>query len=95
MEQTSLIGVEFSVPTSNDTVEQCHLCEFICSTKEHLVFHLVESHPDQCSTEISEEYANLSLKESDQLFIYHLKICSLIMLTLMGLAYIYAFVLAG
>jgi len=95
VEQKSTSGLEFSVPSPTSMVEQCPLCEFIFPTHENLVFHMMESHPTQCPIETTKEYEKLSITESDKLFIYHLKICSLLMLTFMGLAYVYAFVLVG
>lgn len=93
MGQQSTSGLEFSVPSPTSIVEQCPFCEFIFPTPENLIFHMVESHPDQCSVDTTKEYEKISIIESDKLFIYHLKITSLLMLIFMGLAYVYAFVL--
>tara|TARA_B100000029_G_scaffold449857_1_gene473386 strand:- start:1167 stop:1454 length:288 start_codon:yes stop_codon:yes gene_type:complete len=95
MEKNSVLGLEFSTPRASDPVETCPFCEFIFRERDDLIFHMVEVHSHKCSAKTNEEYRRLSLIESNKLFIYHLKICSLIMLTMMALAYIYAFALVG
>ncbi len=93
MESNFVTQLEFDVPPAFSTAEKCPFCEFIFPTHKDLVFHSHENHLDECSDAVKKEYSKLFQKESDELFIYHLKICSLIMLIFMALSYVYAFAL--
>ena len=77
----------------DQTPAVCPYCERPFARKHLRDLHVGEAHADAASEAERTAYDAVYELESDDLFVYHLKVVAAIVMLLMGLAYLYAFVL--
>ena len=82
-----------AVPPGADP-SRCPYCERPFPTDRRRTLHLGDAHTTALTDEEAEAVAAVRDDEADDLFVYHLKVVAAIVLLLMGLAYVYAFVLS-
>jgi hypothetical protein len=80
------------VPPAADP-ERCPYCDRPLPGERLLALHLGERHADRLTDDERAAYAAADDAESDDLFVYHLKVVALIVVVVMGLSYVYAFAL--
>ena len=79
---------------AEETPERCPHCEPPVSTRQLLDLTVGEVHTDCTDDELS-AYESARESESEELFIYHLKIIAAIVLLFFAFTYAYAFVWMG
>jgi hypothetical protein len=63
-----------AVPPDETPAATCPYCERPFARERHAVLHVVEAHPDRATDAERERYEAVSDEESDDLFVYHLKV---------------------
>lgn len=63
-----------SVPAGETPAGRCPYCDRPLPTEQLLALHVVESHPDDCTPVEREAAEDARAQESDDLFVYHLKV---------------------
>jgi len=81
------------VPPETDP-SRCPYCDRPFPSDRRRTLHLGDAHAAALTDEEAEAVAAVRDGEADDLFVYHLKVVAAIVLLLMGLAYVYAFVLS-
>jgi len=82
-----------AVPPGTDP-SRCPYCDRPFPSDRRRTLHLGDAHAAELTDEQAEAVAAVRDEEADDLFVYHLKVVAAIVLLLMGLAYVYAFVLS-
>ena len=82
-----------SLPDDEDPV-RCRYCGRPFPSERLRDLHLGERHADLLTAEEAAAYESAEEAEVDDLFVYHLKVVALLVVVVMGLSYVYAFVLA-
>jgi len=82
-----------AVPPGADP-SRCPYCDRPFPSDRRRTLHLGDAHAAELTDEQAEAVAAVRDEEADDLFVYHLKVVAAIVLLLMGLAYVYAFVLS-
>ncbi|WP_394343797.1 DUF7410 domain-containing protein [Salinigranum halophilum] len=65
---------ETAVPDGETPETTCPYCERPFRRERFQVLHVVEAHPDRAAAREREAYERVRDEESDDLFIYHLKV---------------------
>ncbi|MFD1514880.1 DUF7410 domain-containing protein [Halomarina rubra] len=84
------------VPTDvppDAVVATCPYCDRPFPSDHLRALHLGERHAARLSDRERDAFERAEETEVDDLFVYHLKVVSLIVLVVMGLSYVYAFAL--
>jgi hypothetical protein len=68
------IRPETAVPPGETPAATCPYCGRPFARERHGVLHVVEAHPDRASDEERRAYETTYEEESNDLFIYHLKV---------------------
>jgi hypothetical protein len=68
------IDPDTAVPPDETPVMTCPYCGRPFARERHGVLHVVEAHPDRATEHERERYDAVSEEESNDLFIYHLKV---------------------
>jgi hypothetical protein len=85
---------ETVVPDDADA-ERCPHCGRPFATRHLLALHVGNVHPDDATDDERAAYEAAYDQETDELFVYHLKIVAAIVVLFFGFAYAYVFVWAG
>ena len=85
--------VPTDVPADAEPVT-CPYCERPFPSERLRSLHLGERHAGDLTAGEREAFETAEEAEIDDLFVYHLKVVSLIVIVVMGLSYVYAFALA-
>jgi hypothetical protein len=72
----------------------CPYCDRPFPSDRLRSLHLGERHGERLTDGQRSAYEDAEDQEVDDLFVYHLKVVSLIVVVVMGLSYVYAFALA-
>jgi hypothetical protein len=65
---------ETAVPPDETPRATCPYCERPFTRRRHAALHVVEAHPDRATDSEREAYEATLEEESDDLFVYHLKV---------------------
>jgi len=76
----------------DDDAERCPYCGRPFVTDHLRTLHIGEEHPEAMSDAEAERYAAADDQESDDLFIFHIKVLALITLIMFVFLYSYTFV---
>ena len=68
------ITPDTAVPADETPAMTCSYCGRPFARERHGVLHVVEAHPDRATERERERYDAVSEEESNDLFIYHLKV---------------------
>ena len=82
---------EIVVPEDEEPPEHCPYCEQPFPTERLLVLHLGEVHGEALTDAQWESYEDAFDAESDELFIYHLKVIGALIVVYFFVTYAYAF----
>lgn len=85
------------IPTAvpaDAAVATCPYCDRPFPSEHLRTLHLGERHDDRLTATERSAFERAEETEIDDLFVYHLKVVSLIVVVVMGLSYVYAFALA-
>ena len=72
--QPQRVVPDTAVPDDEAPALVCPYCTRPFARERHGVLHVVEAHPDRASAYERERYDDVSEEESNDLFIYHLKV---------------------
>lgn len=86
---------DVDVPPGETPARQCPHCGRPFRTEQLYALHLGERHPAECSEAELECYEAARESESDDLFVYHLKVTAALVILFFVFAYAYAFVWMG
>lgn len=84
--------IDTDVPPE-ESPERCPYCDRPLRSERLLALHVGEAHPDHTETEAA-AYAEAREDEDDELFVYHMKVITAIVLLFFAVTYTYVFVLA-
>lgn len=93
MTETTYSEVPTAVPTEDDPV-RCPYCHRPFHRTHLRDLHVGETHSEELSATEQTEYEAAVDRESDDLFVLHLKIIAGLVLSFFAIAYLYAFVLS-
>lgn len=79
------------VPDGERPAARCPYCNRPFRTERLCVLHTGETHAEVCTDGEQEVYDEAYDTESDELFVFHLKVTAALVLITFGLIYIYAF----
>jgi hypothetical protein len=82
---------ETDVPSGETPPEQCPYCEQPFRTERLLALHLGEVHDEVLTDAQRRVYEDAFEAESDELFIYHLKVIGALIVVYFFVTYAYAF----
>jgi hypothetical protein len=88
----STTEIEMDVPPDETPSAHCPYCGRPFATERLCVLHLGDAHRGKWTEKESEEHEAAYSDESDELFIYHLKVIITLVLTFFVFAYTYVFV---
>jgi hypothetical protein len=88
----STAEIEMAVPSDETPSAHCPYCGRPFATEQLCVLHLGDSHQDEWTDMEREEHEDAYKTESDELFIYHLKVIIVLVFTFFAFAYTYVFV---
>ena len=71
---TQHVDPETAVPEGETPAIQCPYCGRPFARRRHGVLHVVEAHPGRATETEREAYDAVHEEESDDLFVYHLKV---------------------
>ena len=83
--------VKYLVPDGEEPAGRCPYCDRPFAAEDILALHVGERHADQATDDERVAYEAARRDESDELFVYHLKVVAALVLTFMAFAYAYAF----
>lgn len=90
--QQPIDGVKTVVPADESPSAHCPYCGHPFATEELCALHLGERHRDDWTDEQRERYESAYDAESNQLFIFHLKVIGALVSIFFLFTYVYAFV---
>ena len=82
---------EITVPDGENQPERCPYCEQPFPTERLLALHLGEVHDEALTDAQRQAYEDAYDAESDELFIYHLKVIGALIVVYFFVTYAYAF----
>lgn len=82
---------EIDVPEGEEPPEFCPYCERPFRTERLLALHLGEVHEETLTDAEKESFDDAYEAESDELFIYHLKVIGALIIVYFFVTYAYAF----
>ena len=82
---------EIAIPDGEEPPEHCPYCEQPFHTERLLALHLGEVHNEALTDAERAAYENAFDAESDELFIYHLKVIGALIVVYFFVTYAYAF----
>ena len=85
---------EIDVPPGAEPAGRCPYCDRPFPTERLLSLHVGEAHPDRASPAEREAADEAAAAESDDLFVFHLKVVIALVVLFMGIGYTYAFALS-
>lgn len=94
MTATTGSPVPTSVPPAEDDPVRCPYCDRPFPRAHLRDLHVGNRHPDEISGPERERYEAAVDRESDDLFILHMKVIAGLVLAFFAIAYLYAFVLS-
>jgi hypothetical protein len=68
------VNPEIAVPEGEAPATRCPYCGRPFARRRHGVLHVVEAHPERATETEREAYDAVHDEESDDLFVYHLKV---------------------
>lgn len=83
--------LEFDVPSDEQPAGRCPYCNRPFRAADTLALHVGQHHPDACTPDEHDAYEEARKAESDELFVYHLKVVAALVLVFMAFSYAYAF----
>ncbi len=83
---------EYHIPR-DEAPARCPYCDRPFRTPDVRALHIGERHPDRATDDEQSAYDAARDAESDAMFIFHLKVIAALILTYMGFAYLWVFVL--
>lgn len=89
---TQLAEPETAVPDGETPAARCPYCDRPFRTERLRALHVGEVHADVCTDTERGAYDEAYEAESDELFVFHLKVMAALVLLTFGLVYAYAFV---
>ncbi len=81
-----------SVPEDVTPADRCPFCDRPFPTERLCALHLGERHDDALDETERDRYESANDTETDELFVYHLKIVAAFICTFFGFTYVYVFV---
>lgn len=84
----------FAIPEGERPAACCPFCERPFRDEKFLDLHIGEEHLLECDENHLDRYDEASDAESDELFVFHLKVVAAIVAVIMGYVYLYGFVLS-
>ncbi len=86
-------GVEVAVPPGEQPGARCPYCDRPFTAERLRALHVGERHPGAATAAEREAFEAAYDAESDELFVYHLKVIAGIVVLVFTIAYTFAFVL--
>lgn len=86
-------AVEVELPPGEQPAARCPYCDRPFPAERLRALHVGERHPDAATASEREAYEAAYGTESDELFVYHLKVIAGIVVLVFTIAYTFAFVL--
>jgi uncharacterized C2H2 Zn-finger protein len=84
----------FAIPEGETPTIRCPYCKQPFRSERIRDLHLGEAHLFECDEELFDNYEAAVEAESDDLFVFHLKVVAAIVAVIMGYVYLYGFVLS-
>ncbi|WP_330632307.1 DUF7410 domain-containing protein [Halocatena halophila] len=85
-------SIATSVPEDVTPADRCPFCDRPFPTERLCALHLGERHERELDTTQRERFESASDTETDELFVYHLKIVAAFICTFFGFTYVYVFI---
>ena len=82
---------EITVPSGETSPERCPYCEEPFHTERLLALHLGEVHEKSLTDDERAAYDDAYEAESDELFVYHIKVIAALIVVYFVVSYAYAF----
>jgi hypothetical protein len=83
-----------AIPDDEEPAGRCPFCERPFRHDRFLDLHLGQAHSPECDEDQIQRYEEANDAESDDLFVFHLKVVAAIVAVIMGYVYLYGFVLS-
>jgi hypothetical protein len=88
-------GIDVTLPDGETPAAECPYCGRPFQTERLRALHVGERHPEECTDDERAEFEAAREAESDDLFIYHLKVIAALVVLFFVFVYAYAFVWTG
>ena len=88
-------GIDVELPADERPTARCPYCERPFRSERLRALHVGDRHPERCTDAERADYEAAREDESDDLFVYHLKVIAALVVLFFTFVYAYAFVWTG
>lgn len=88
----STAEIEMAIPSDETPAARCPYCGRPFATEQLCILHLGDSHRDEWTEIEQDEHEDAYKTESDELFIYHMKVIITLVILFFAFVYTYVFV---